>query len=300
MFGFALNWERGARGICSVGACLCLISSCSLRDTDKLESGPAASGQGSSGEGSSGSAGESAGGGSSAGNNQGGEASGGEPSGEAGEGGAAGQSGGETGGTGGTIDPGPTGSFEYCPGRFAWKLESFPDEATVSNKASQLGIAFDQMLPKYSIDDMDKSGEATRFSAGQPMTGNEFLSVDMGVEKWVSGVYLNEPATDKNSGKPNNDYARQIQISVSKDGLSFAEVAMQEGTPGVLKIAFTPVVARYVRVSQMGTAEYWWSLHDYKIYCTNDIVPGGGGGASGNPGLVGGGGKGGAGGTGGN
>ncbi len=253
-------------------ALLGAASSCSLRDTSGLDSQPLAAGQPGAGENNAGATGSQ--GGAPGVGGVGGEASGGEASGgtaglspSAGNGGDAGT---DEGGAGGSIEmePPPLGSFANCPKRTLWTADSNPPMADLQAVATNLKIDPNQMFPQYAIDDADVTGTETRFSSGRIPTGEEYVVVDMGVERWVSGVYTKELS---------DDYGRQYEVSTSRDGSAYAAVANHEGQTGAFNIAFKPVIARFVRLSEkaVGTTK-WWSLHDYKVYCTDDAVPQGG------------------------
>ena len=281
--------QSGVQSVGSVFVCVWLVASCSLRDTSSLDSGSTA---GHAGVGSLGTGGDESSGGSgdSAGSSFAGHAAGGRQSqSNAGDAGQAEVGGDESGGTGGiggfggTGGMAPVGTFANCPGRPTWKIDSNPTAAQVQ-MASSLGIALNQLLPQYAIDDDDKSGTTTRFSSARPMVGDEFVSVDMGAERWVNGVYTKEVSAT------GTDYGRAYEVSVSRDGKAFTVVANHEGMPGAFDINFPPVIARYVRLGQTGMTDTdWWSLHDYKVYCTAETVPtSGAGGSAGSSGSSGG------------
>lgn len=289
------RWQPSARALGSAFALSCLVFSCSLRDTSSLDSGEPAAGSagltpGAAGNESAGRAGSDQ---PSAGSGGSGLVAGSNPT--AGttqnEGGDAGTSdaGGDNGGSGGAP---VVGAFINCPGRYLWVVDSNPTSAQVQAAATQFNIPANMMLPQYAIDDADMTGTGTRFSTGRVTVGDEYISVDMGAERWVSGVY-----TKENSG----DFGRQYEVSVSRDGLGFVAVGTHEGMTGAFDIQFAPVIARFVRLSQKGTTETeWWSLHDYKVYCTADAVPQGGAGGMGGGGSGSGGASAGAAGKGGN
>ena len=181
-----------------------------------------------------------------------------------------------SGGTAGMEEPPVVGTFANCPPRMKWMILSNPTVAQLQAVGTSMNIAASQLQPEYAIDEGDVSGTATRFSTGRPSMGDEFLSVDMGAERWVSGVYTKEPSL--------GDYGRRLEVTVSRDGNLFTKVADQLGTSGAYDILFKPVIARFVRINQTGSTMQsgeWWSVHDYKVYCTSDAVPSGGSGGTG-------------------
>jgi mono/diheme cytochrome c family protein/glucose/arabinose dehydrogenase len=75
---------------------------------------------------------------------------------------------------------------------------------------------------------------------------------------------------------PVGPYPIAYKLEVSTDGSSWKQVAEGGGTPGATVIAFAPVQARFVRLTQTGTAENAgaWSMQRLRLY-----RPGTGGGA---------------------
>jgi hypothetical protein len=273
--------QAAIRGLGLAFAFLWVVPSCSLRDTGGLDSEPNGAGQPGAGEtGTAGSTGAHAGEDSNAGS--GGLVEGG---GDTAAGGkvvhpGGGDAGAEEGGEGGAIEPPPLGTFANCPARSSWTVDSNPPVADLQAVGSTLHIAENQLLPQYAIDDADPTGTVTRFSSGRAAQGDERVTVDMGVEKWITGVYTKEVS---------DDYGRKLEVSVSRDNNNYTKVGMHDGANGEFGIPFAPVVARFVRLTQTGTSTNWWSLHDYKVYCTNEVVPPAGAGGAGGTGGAGGG-----------
>ena len=69
------------------------------------------------------------------------------------------------------------------------------------------------------------------------------------------------------TGDDLGDYPRQWQLSVSDDGTHWRTAASGAGT-GQLTTVDLPASthARYLRVTQNGTAGNWWSLADLRLY----------------------------------
>lgn len=87
---------------------------------------------------------------------------------------------------------------------------------------------------------------------------DEWIYVDLGAEKEVNGVGLNwEDA-----------YAKSFKIQVSDDAKNWHEVySTTEGRPGVQKIKFSEVKARYVRMYGIERGSYWgYSLYNFEVY----------------------------------
>jgi predicted outer membrane repeat protein len=102
---------------------------------------------------------------------------------------------------------------------------------------------------------------ATRFSTGSPQTPGQWFSLDMQTPKAFSQVTL-----DPGAAFP-NDYARQYQVFVSNDAVTWlGPVASGTGAPGVQTIAFPTQTARFVGVVQTGTSTSWWSVTEFNVY----------------------------------
>jgi len=68
---------------------------------------------------------------------------------------------------------------------------------------------------------------------------------------------------------PVSTFPRRFQVQVSTDGATWTEpVAEGEGSPGVTSIAFAPVTARFVRITQTATVENGppWSMRMLRLY----------------------------------
>ena len=108
---------------------------------------------------------------------------------------------------------------------------------------------------------MNDGSAATRFSTGSPQTPGQWFSLDMQTPKAFSQVTL-----DPGAAFP-NDYARQYQVFVSNDAVTWlGPVASGTGAPGVQTIAFPTQTARFVGVVQTGTSTSWWSVTEFNVY----------------------------------
>jgi hypothetical protein len=131
---------------------------------------------------------------------------------------------------------------------------------------------------------------ASRFSTGVPQATPAIYQIDLGSLVSVDGIKLD-------SGTDPTDFAQSYQVEVSANAIAWRLVACGAGAT-VTDVAFTPTIARYVRVTQNAVnSGSWWSIHELNVYCpTTDTCRSGTGGAGGAGGT---GGAGGAGGTGG-
>ncbi|MDR1790422.1 MAG: discoidin domain-containing protein, partial [Propionibacteriaceae bacterium] len=104
----------------------------------------------------------------------------------------------------------------------------------------------------------------TRYSSGAFQKGTEWYRVDMGA------VYPTDRITLDSGGGA--DYGRKYVVEVSLDGVNYTTVATVNGvaSPRIQTITFNPVLARYIRVKQTGTASAnWWAVNEIAAYNVN-------------------------------
>lgn len=101
---------------------------------------------------------------------------------------------------------------------------------------------------------------STRWSSGAAQTPGQYVQLDLGKRTQFRRVAVD-------SGDNLGDYARGWQISMSDDGTTWRTAAAGTGT-GQLTDVDLPrgTTARYVRVTQTGTAGNWWSVADIRLY----------------------------------
>ncbi|WP_328649357.1 glycoside hydrolase family 3 C-terminal domain-containing protein [Amycolatopsis sp. NBC_00348] len=118
--------------------------------------------------------------------------------------------------------------------------------------ASSSASAGDQ--PRNMVD----GNPATRWSSGVPMAPGQWVSVDTGALHPIDQVTI-----DAGNG---TDYARGYEVSLSTDGTSWgAPVASGAGTGQLITATFPVQQARYVKVTQTGTASSWWSITELTV-----------------------------------
>ncbi|MDX6355741.1 MAG: glucosylceramidase [Streptomyces sp.] len=100
----------------------------------------------------------------------------------------------------------------------------------------------------------------TSWTSGAAQAPGQYVQVDLGRSTRFRQVALD-------TGDDLGDYARQWQLSVSDDGTHWRTAATGTGT-GQLTTVDLPASthARYLRVTQNGTAGNWWSLADLRLY----------------------------------
>ena len=109
---------------------------------------------------------------------------------------------------------------------------------------------------------------ATRWDTSAIQTPGQWFQVDMGAPRAVFRVVLDS------TGSP-NDYPRGYQVNLSNDGISWGSpVATGAGSPAVTTISFASQVARYLRITQTGSAAgNYWSIYEFNAYGTPPQAP---------------------------
>jgi beta-glucosidase len=63
------------------------------------------------------------------------------------------------------------------------------------------------------------------------------------------------------------DYPRGYSVTLSNDDVTYgAPVATGTGTTAAITITFPMQSARYIKVTQTGSATSWWSIHELNVY----------------------------------
>jgi len=109
---------------------------------------------------------------------------------------------------------------------------------------------------------------STRWTSGAAQAAGMSFTVDMKAQKTFNQVVLD--TTDLSAG----DYPIQYQLYVSNDGSNWgAAIASGSGSPIQTVIPMAQSNARYIKVVQTGTGSSWWSVHDFRVYLTNNQPP---------------------------
>jgi arabinoxylan arabinofuranohydrolase len=103
----------------------------------------------------------------------------------------------------------------------------------------------------------------TRWDTGAYQTNGQWFMVDMKTSKTFDKITLDT------TNSP-NDYPRGYQVTVSNDGTNFGSIiASGPGSSAITTITFTTQTARFVKVTQTGTASsYYWSIHEFNVFNT--------------------------------
>jgi glucosylceramidase len=100
---------------------------------------------------------------------------------------------------------------------------------------------------------------STRWTSGAAQSPGQYLQLDLGRRTAFRRVAVD-------SGDNLGDYARGWQVSLSDDGTHWRTAASGPGTGQLTTVDLRPTAARYVRVTQTGTAGNWWSVADVRLY----------------------------------
>ena len=137
---------------------------------------------------------------------------------------------------------------------------------------------FDELmdrLPQYiplgnmKVSASEKSGEAfkaidgladSRYSSGKYMVPGMWFQIELNKEFPVTGLTLDTRSSA-------NDYPRGYEVTISTDGKNWTPVAKKgEEKAPLLEINFKPVTAKFIRITQLGSAKgNFWSIHELKV-----------------------------------
>jgi len=100
---------------------------------------------------------------------------------------------------------------------------------------------------------------STRWSSGTPMTSGNTVTLDLGAARTFGTVVMD-------SGGSTGDYARGYRIDVSTDDSTWRTVGTGTGTSAVVSATVGSQTARYLRITQTGSASSWWSIAELNLY----------------------------------
>lgn len=101
---------------------------------------------------------------------------------------------------------------------------------------------------------------STRWSTGRGQANGQWFLVDMKAAQTFDKITL-DAATST------GDYPRGYQVFVSNDGVNFgASIASGSGSSQLVTVLFHVQTARYLKVVQTGTAQNWWSIHEFTVW----------------------------------
>ncbi len=131
--------------------------------------------------------------------------------------------------------------------------------ATAAASAARTGYSAAQAI--------DGSG-ATVWTTGTDEVAGQTFTVDLGAATTFDQLSLH-------AGSLTSDSPAGYQVQVSNDGTSWGSaVATGSGTAALTNITFALQTARYVRVTQTGSASHWWSIASLSLYdSTRGLLP---------------------------
>lgn len=101
---------------------------------------------------------------------------------------------------------------------------------------------------------------ANSWASGQAMAGGEWYRIDMGANRTVAMVIVQTPNGSR------WDYPRGFTLEVSTNGTTWTTLATGIAYGWKRPISVTPTSARYIRITQTGTAPQWWSIDEVTVY----------------------------------
>jgi fibronectin type 3 domain-containing protein len=149
--------------------------------------------------------------------------------------------------------------------------ESFTNSPEASAKPSDTPLSRSGWTTSASIG--GSTGNAidgnitTRWATGGPQVAGQWFQVNMGAQRTFSKITLDQ-------GTSTNDYPRGYQVNVSSDGTNWGDpVATGGGSSPVTIITFPDRTARYIRITQTGSASNYWSIHELNVYLALTAPP---------------------------
>jgi len=103
----------------------------------------------------------------------------------------------------------------------------------------------------------------TVWSPGTSQSNGQWFKVDMGATMTFNQIQLD-------SGSYSNDYPRGYTVDVSMDGTNWTQVASGSSYHRALPINFPATRGRYIKITQTGSADNWWSIAEINVYLNND------------------------------
>lgn len=107
---------------------------------------------------------------------------------------------------------------------------------------------------------------STRWSTGASQTPGQWFQVNLGSMQLFDQVSFETRSTDK------WDFPRGYQIQVSTDGTNWTTVKTGQGFGWKQAIAIPPQYAQYVRITQTGSAQEWWSIAEFHVYSELPLI----------------------------
>jgi hypothetical protein len=136
--------------------------------------------------------------------------------------------------------------------------------ATISGTAlARTGWVASSNAPSSSADTPANALDgnlATRFSTDEHQRPGLNFELNMGSKQTFDELVMEVPDSA-------TDYARDFEVEVSNDGVTWNGVALCSGTGTPQVVSFPSQTAQYVRVVlTAGETTYWWSIDEFYLY----------------------------------
>ncbi len=100
----------------------------------------------------------------------------------------------------------------------------------------------------------------SRWSSGAAMKGGEWFTVELPTEENIAGLALDSQGSIQ-------EYPRKYTIELSSDGSKWEPAVAQGSGSAVTEIVFkAPYKARFVRITQLGSASNHWSINELVLF----------------------------------
>ncbi len=101
---------------------------------------------------------------------------------------------------------------------------------------------------------------STQWNTGADQAPGQWYQIDLGTSRTLAQVTVQTPNSQR------DDYPRGYQLQLSSNGTTWTTVGTGIGFGWKRPITFTPQSARYIRITQTGTAANWWSIDEVTAY----------------------------------
>jgi hypothetical protein len=170
-----------------------------------------------------------------------------------------------------TVTAVPSAGYSFTGWSGALSGLANPTTITMNgNKSITANIIFPALPRNGWVASASASGESpanaidgsitTRWATGAEQANGQWFQVDMGAPKDFSRIVID-------AGPSVNDYPRGYQVFVSNNGVNWGGAVVSGSGSAVTTIDFPAQTARYIRVTQTGSAAgIWWSIHEFNVY----------------------------------
>ena len=117
-----------------------------------------------------------------------------------------------------------------------------------------------EMHPSVNPNDAQKALDgdpATRWTTARPAKSGDEVVVEMDQPHLLTKVRVETLASP-------NDYPRSFQLYLSMDGTNWGDPIMAGAGSADLRMGFTPRMAKYIRLVNLGTSGGFWSIHEFQ------------------------------------